>query len=174
LRSRAILIGRFQPFHKGHVHAIKQVLDTAKEVVIVIGSAQASHTPENPLTSGERVYMIHKALDAEGIDLPRTYIITVPDIQYNSVWPLHVKAYSPPFEVVYTGNPLVARLFSELGFEVRRPELYDREHCSGTRIRSWMLEGSLEWMKYVPESVRRVIEEVGLVDRLRAITGKTD
>lgn len=174
MRNRAILIGRFQPFHSGHIHAVKQVLDVAREVVIMIGSAQASHTLENPLTSGERVYMIHRALDAEGIDLPRTYIITVPDIQYNSVWPLHVKAYSPPFEVVYTGNPLVSRLFSELGFEVRRPELYDREHCSGTRIRNWMLEDNLEWKKYVPESVIKVINEVGLVERLKAITGKID
>ncbi|MEM2915309.1 MAG: adenylyltransferase/cytidyltransferase family protein, partial [Candidatus Bathyarchaeia archaeon] len=61
--SRALYVGRFQPFHLGHLEAVKYMLRNSKEVIIVIGSAQESHTLTNPFTAGERVYMIRLALD---------------------------------------------------------------------------------------------------------------
>ncbi|PSN84426.1 nicotinamide-nucleotide adenylyltransferase [Candidatus Marsarchaeota G2 archaeon ECH_B_SAG-F08] len=171
---RAILIGRFQPLHTGHIYAIKQILDENQEIVIAIGSAQASHTLENPLTAGERVYMIHKTLVEEKLELSRIYIITVPDIQYNSIWPMHVKTYSPPFSIVYTGNSLVKTLFEELGYHVKRPNLYLREKCSGTNIRKLMLVGNPEWRNYVPKTVAIIAEELKLEERLKNIATKLD
>ena len=46
--NRALFIGRFQPFHNGHLNVIKTLLENHKEVVVVIGSAQEENTAENP------------------------------------------------------------------------------------------------------------------------------
>ncbi len=168
--DRAILVGRFQPIHNGHIQAIKQILSETMELVVVVGSAQLSHTLENPLTAGERVYMLHEAISSEGLDLSRTFIITIPDIQFNSVWPAHVRSYAPPFDVVYTSNPLVTTLFEEVGVKVRHPTMYDREECSGTNIRRLMLAGDSRWTKLVPASVAAVLEELQVTQRLRSIS----
>jgi len=63
MAKRGLYVGRFQPFHLGHLSAVKSVLKDVEELVIVIGSAQYSHTTANPFTAGERLIMIRKALD---------------------------------------------------------------------------------------------------------------
>ena len=50
--KRALFVGRFQPFHYGHLHAVRTILEEAEELVIVVGSAQMSHEPDNPFTAG--------------------------------------------------------------------------------------------------------------------------
>ena len=82
--TRAFFIGRFQPFHKGHLAMVKRILQSNDELVIGIGSAQYSHTGENPFTGGERYEMIKRALDAEGIH--DYHIVPIPDTHVHSVW----------------------------------------------------------------------------------------
>ena len=60
LVNRGLYVGRFQPFHLGHLGAIKEVLKEVDELAIVIGSAQYSHNPSNPFTAGERLVMIRR------------------------------------------------------------------------------------------------------------------
>ena len=59
---RGLYIGRFQPYHLGHQAVLEKIAKEVEEIVIVIGSAQESHTPENPFTGGERMEMIYAAL----------------------------------------------------------------------------------------------------------------
>ncbi|MGA3854978.1 adenylyltransferase/cytidyltransferase family protein, partial [Bacillus pumilus] len=59
---RGFIIGRFQPFHKGHLEVIKKIAEEVDEIIIGIGSAQKSHTLENPFTAGERILMITQSL----------------------------------------------------------------------------------------------------------------
>ncbi|MEM3079801.1 MAG: adenylyltransferase/cytidyltransferase family protein, partial [Thermoproteota archaeon] len=54
MSSRGLFIGRFQPFHLGHLKAVEYIINRVDEVIIGIGSAQYSHTLENPFTAGER------------------------------------------------------------------------------------------------------------------------
>ena len=58
----AVLIGRFQPFHNGHLSLLKQALDAAPRVVVVIGSAFQARSPKNPFSWQERAEMIRLAL----------------------------------------------------------------------------------------------------------------
>jgi bifunctional NMN adenylyltransferase/nudix hydrolase len=58
----AVYIGRFQPFHNGHLALLLKALATAPWVVVVIGSAHQARTPKNPFTWQERADMIHLAL----------------------------------------------------------------------------------------------------------------
>ena len=168
---RGLFVGRFQPPHLGHVHAIKTVLAECDELVIVVGSAQYSHTLENPFTAGERVEMIRQALAEENIELARVYIIPVPDVGEHSVWVARVKSFCPSFHVVYTNNPLVRRLFEEGGYEVKSVNLYQRDLEMGTRIRELMLKGG-DWESLVPRSVAEYIKRIGGVERLRTIAQK--
>ncbi len=165
---RALFIGRFQPPHLGHLQVFKAILREADELIVGIGSAQESHTLENPFTAGERILMLGGALAEEGI-ASRVHLVPIPDINNNALWVSHVQAFSPPFSVVYTGNPLVRRLFREAGYEVRTPPLYNRRQYMGTRIRELMIKGK-RWEHLVPPAVVRVIEEIDGVGRLRDLS----
>jgi nicotinamide-nucleotide adenylyltransferase len=165
---RALYIGRFQPYHLGHQAVLEKIAQEVKEIVIVIGSAQESHTPENPFTGGERVEMIHAALSGCSL-LRRCYVAPLQDIQRNSVWVSHLKSMVPRFQAVYSNNPLVVQLISEAGIEVRNPPMYQREHFSGTAIRELMkVKG--DWKMLVPEEVAAFIEEIGGVERLITVS----
>ncbi|MEM2092173.1 MAG: nicotinamide-nucleotide adenylyltransferase [Candidatus Bathyarchaeia archaeon] len=163
---RALYVGRFQPFHLGHLEAVKYILNNAKEIIIVVGSAQESHTLENPFTAGERVFMIRLALNEVGIAPSRYYIIPVIDLDVHGIWVSHVCSYVPKFDVVYSNEPLTRRLFIEGGFRVESIPFFKREVCSATEIRRRMLAG-LNWEELLPKSVAAYIKEINGVERLR-------
>ncbi len=176
---RAFFIGRFQPCHLGHVEVLRRILKEVDELIVGIGSAQESHTIENPFTAGERMLMVSRAIDelmdamvGKEIEKPRkVYVVPLEDIYRNSLWVSHVRSMVPPFSVVYSNNPLVVRLFKEAGVEVRSTKLYRRFEYQGTEIRKKMLEGE-EWRKFVPRCVAEVIDEVKGVERIREIASK--
>lgn len=167
---RGFFVGRFQPYHLGHHEVVKNIIHEVDELIIGIGSAQESHTLENPFTAGERVLMIVRALEELEVD-KRVYVIPLEDIYRNSLWVSHVCSMVPPFDVVYTNNPLVYRLFKEAGFEVRHTKMYNRNEYQGTEIRRKMLEGK-DWEKYVPKAVAEVIKEIDGIARIREIAGR--
>jgi nicotinamide-nucleotide adenylyltransferase len=164
---RGLYIGRFQPYHLGHQAIIQEIALDVDEIVIVVGSAQVSHTLENPFTAGERLTMIYGALE-ELRD--RCYIVPLPDVDRNAIWVSHLLSMTPSFERVYSNNPLVIQLFKEAGIEVRKPPMYSREIYSGTAIRKLMVEGK-DWRNLVPEPVASVIDQVNGVDRLLNVSG---
>lgn len=169
---RALYVGRFQPFHLGHLEAVKYILRNAGEIIIVVGSAQESHTLENPFTAGERVYMIRLALNEARIDPGKYYIIPVTDLDIHGLWVSHVCSHVPKFDIVYSNEPLTRRLFIESGFRVESIPFFKREVCSATEIRRRMLAGG-NWEELLPRSVAAYIKEIGGVERLRDLT-KTD
>jgi len=163
--SVGLTIGRFQPFHNGHLNVVKEIGNRVEEIVICIGSAQASHELDDPFTAGERVAMIQRALLENGVE-EFFYIIPVEDIQKNAAWVSHVEALTPPFDEIFSHNPLVVRLFKEAGYEVHKAPMYKRGQHSGTEIRRRMLEGE-EWRSLVPDAVAETVDEVEGVQRLR-------
>lgn len=162
VQLRGLYIGRFQPYHLGHQAVLQQIAQEVDEIVLGIGSAQASHTPQNPFTAGERITMIYAAV--KDVDVT-CYAIPLVDVERNSVWVSHVKAMTPKFDVVYSNNPLVIQLFSEANVQVRRPPMYRRDAYSGTRIRELMLANG-DWEMLVPHQVASVIREIGGTERL--------
>jgi len=167
---RGFFIGRFQPYHYGHHEVIKNIIEKVDELIIGIGSAQESHELENPFTAGERILMISAALDELNIK-KKVYIIPLEDIYRNSLWVSHVCSMVPPFEVVFSNNPLVVRLFLEAGVKVFNTAMYNRDEYQGTEIRRRMLENE-EWESLVPPSVVKIIKEIDGLRRIREIGGK--
>ncbi len=163
--TRGFYIGRFQPYHRGHHRVIEQIAREVDEVVVGIGSADQSHTLENPFTAGERIMMITRSL-AE-LDLV-TYVVPIEDINRNSVWVSHVTAMSPDFDVAYSNNPLVIRLFDESGIEVRQSPMFDREQLEGENIRERMKQDD-DWEELLPEPVVDTIEEINGITRIQHI-----
>ncbi len=170
-KTRAILIGRMQPVHNGHMQVINKILEEVDELIIGIGSAQLSHEIKDPFTAGERIVMMSQALAEMGVDPSRYYIIPMQDINFNAIWVSHVKMLTPPFSIVYSGNSLVKQLFSEEGFEVRQPPLYDRLHLSGTEVRRRILEDS-NWQELVPKATVDVLAEINGIERMKNLSIK--
>lgn len=170
--SRGLYIGRFQPFHLGHLHAIRHVLQEVGEGVIVIGSAQYSHRLDNPFTAGERITMVREALDEADINPSRYWIIPIRDMHVHMMWVAEIKGYTPSFERVYSNEPLTRRLFMEAGFPVKSIPFKERRLYLATEVRQRMLKGS-NWTKLLPSSVVAYIEEIDGLGRLRDLT-KTD
>ncbi|HEY5606175.1 MAG TPA: nicotinamide-nucleotide adenylyltransferase [Thermoplasmata archaeon] len=164
MTGRALFIGRFQPFHRGHLTMVRRILESNDEMIVGIGSAQYSHTGENPFTAGERYEMIKRSLDAEGI--LNYHIVPIPDTHVHSVWVSHVRSLVPHFDDVYTNSDLVVRLFREHGVKVHSPPLVDRERLSGTEVRQRMLKGG-DWESLVPAVVAEHIREIDGIERIR-------
>lgn len=164
--KRGLFVGRFQPFHLGHLNAVRGILKEVDEVIIAVGSAQYSHRKNNPFTVGERVVMIRRALEEAGIPTSRYWIIPIPDLHIHMVWVSEVIGYTPKFDVVYTNEPLTRRLFVEAGFEVRPIPFHERETYSATEIRTRILNGE-NWEELVPRAIAEYIKEIDGVQRLR-------
>ncbi|MFQ5837549.1 MAG: nicotinamide-nucleotide adenylyltransferase [Thermoplasmata archaeon] len=165
--TRALFIGRFQPFHRGHLYMLRQILEDFGEVFLGIGSSQFSHTLQNPFTSAERYEMIQRTLEDEGLEGCR--IVPIPDVGAHSQWVSHVLSLVPPFEAVFSHDPLTRQLFQEAGITVLEKPLLDRGTFSGTEIRRRILEGG-NWKELVPPPVADFIEEIDGVARVRAIS----
>ncbi|MEM2970843.1 MAG: nicotinamide-nucleotide adenylyltransferase [Candidatus Bathyarchaeia archaeon] len=164
--KRGLYVGRFQPFHLGHLGAIKDILREVDELVIVVGSAQYSHRVDNPFTAGERLIMIRKALEEAGIDHSKVWVVPVPDVHLHMMWVAAVKGYTPPFDVVYSNESLTSRLFKEAGYEVKAIRFHERKLYSSTEVRARMLKGE-SWETLVPKSVAAFLKEIDGVNRLR-------
>lgn len=162
---RGLYVGRFQPFHNGHKTVIDGLAKEVDELIIGIGSADISHDIRHPFTAGERVLMITRAL--KNLDIPY-YVIPLEDVKRNALWVSHVKSMVPPFDTVYTSNPLVIQLFKEAGMPVMSPPMYLRESLSGTAVRNKMYLGE-PWEQYVPAEVSLVIREIHGIERMLQI-----
>jgi nicotinamide-nucleotide adenylyltransferase len=164
--TRGFYIGRFQPYHNGHHRVVEQIATEVDELVVGIGSAGDSHTARNPFTAGERIMMITKSL--VDFDLV-TYAVPIEDLDRNAVWVSHVQSMSPNFDVAYSNNPLVIRLFNEAGIEVRQSPMFDREVLEGTEIRNRMETGG-DWKELVPKPVADVVDEIDGIDRIQKVS----
>ncbi len=169
LARRGLLVGRFQPFHKGHLHVIQDILARVEEIIVAIGSAQCSHSIDDPFTAGERIEMIRRTLASEQIDASKYLLIPVTDVNDNRLWVSHVVTLIPHFDVVFSNKPLVKILFSEAGHEVQPIRFYHRELYSATDIRQKIIDGVEEWKGLVPKEVAEFIISIKGDERLRAV-----
>lgn len=90
----AIYVGRFQPFHLGHEACVKQALEVADRVLILVGSSNTSITPKNPFTFEEREFMIRSIYP----DRDKVHIRPLNDYLYNDdYWVSQVQAITSQY-----------------------------------------------------------------------------
>ena len=157
------MVGRFQPFHKGHLLVIRECLAKCDELIVVIGSAEESHTMRNPFTAGERFQMILSSLTPE--ERLRVLIVPIRDVNRYSVWVNHIESYLPPFDIVFSNSELTRSLFKQAGYEVRRTKAYNVKVYSATVVRKRIVSGK-KWENLVPGPVARMLEGMDARRRL--------
>ena len=107
MKTKALFVGRFQPLHKGHLHAMRRILQRFDELVVAIGSINKADGG-NPFSFGERKQMIRLALGKKL--MKRARVIGVPDVGKDKKWAKSI-AEKMDFDVVVTGNGWVRRCF---------------------------------------------------------------
>jgi nicotinamide-nucleotide adenylyltransferase len=170
MTRRGLMLGRFQPFHKGHLALTKQILSECDELVIIIGSAQFNFIDKDPFSAGERVLMIHDALKEAGIDLSRCYIIPVTNDENNARWLAYLRSMVPPFDVLYSGNDFVKYLArsQDSDIAIEEPVFAEVNEYNGTNIRHLMQDGK-PWEHLVPPAVAKVIQQIGGIVRINML-----
>jgi len=161
---KALFIGRFQPFHMGHLMVLQHVAKDYDEIIVGIGSSQYGNTVDNPFTADERITMIKKSLEKSKISNYR--IVLIPDIHNPPKWVAHVLSIVNDFDVVLTTNALTKRLFKEKGFTVKETPIFDRNNYSGKEIRRRIAHGE-QWEDLVPEPVTQIITDIDGVHRIK-------
>ena len=153
--TRYIVLGRFQPFHLGHEHLVRSALshvEDGDQLVVAIGSKQAGWEPDNPWTAEERQAMIQTWAEQAGLEIE---IVAIEDINDPPKWVEHAEQIHGNGILVTTDEP-TAQLYSDAGFEVRIPEMNQREQFEGWRIRQ---TAKMLSTVYDDDAVREVLKE---------------
>jgi nicotinamide-nucleotide adenylyltransferase len=166
--KRGLFVGRFQPFHLGHLAAIKKALEQVDELIIVVGSAEYSHSDKNPFTAGERVEMIRAALKEANVDPGKYLVVPIRDVHIHATWVPFVASQTPKFDIVFTNEGLTSRLFKEREYRVERIPFLQRGDYSATEIRKRILKGK-NWESLVPKSVAELLVKMDGIERIREI-----
>ncbi|RLG45858.1 MAG: nicotinamide-nucleotide adenylyltransferase [Thermoproteota archaeon] len=165
---KGLYIGRFQPFHYGHLKAVEYCLSRVDFLIIGIGSSQFKDTVKNPFSIEERFVMVVLALKEADVDFGRLCITAIPDSRPGEKWSEIVRSRCPSFEVVFTNDPWTRREIADLNVKIEPIPFYRREIYEATKIRMKILNDE-EWESLIPASVVRFLNEINAVERLKAI-----
>jgi len=141
----AVVIGRFQPFHRGHLSIIFTAQAKAEKVLVLVGSTDSARTPKNPFTFEERKMMIENCLHPGDENV--VTIQPIVDSPYSdSDWVDQIvkaaQAFEAPEDIVLVGHKsdISSYYLDLLPFDfVDCGELNDGMHATG--IREMMFAG---------------------------------
>ncbi|MGH7884491.1 MAG: adenylyltransferase/cytidyltransferase family protein [Thermodesulfobacteriota bacterium] len=123
--KRAIFIGRYQPYHYGHINLVRQKLDKGVPCLIMVRDIPPD--PKNPFTTEQTVDMIRKYHESKGDNV---LVMVIPDIEsvnWGRGVGYEMNEFTPP---------------DDIGF------------ISATRIRESVSEGNNDWKELVDESIQ--------------------
>ncbi|HYL66325.1 MAG TPA: nicotinamide-nucleotide adenylyltransferase [Nitrosopumilaceae archaeon] len=161
-----LLIGRFQPFHKGHLAAVNFGLSQVENLWIGIGSSNKNNEKRNPFSADERKEMILSSLDK--FTLNRVQIFYIPDVDDHAKWTQHVDSIVPKYDVVFSNDDFTIALYQKRGIKIIPVPLLQREVISGTNIREMIAMG-INWMELVPEGTKNILLKIDAERRLSKI-----
>ncbi len=165
--SLALFIGRFQPFHKGHLYSLRKAMKMGERVMIGIGSSQEKRTDSNPWSYEERKNMVEAMIAREPILRgwsSQVKIVGISDYELDSEWADEVvrvvrKVGYESDEVVAVGNnDWTNDVLAEVGMDVLESGLHQRDELEGVKIRQMMRKGDENWRERVPECVSKNLD----------------
>ena len=159
-----LLIGRFQPFHLGHLDAVLFGLSRAENLFIGIGSSNKSNERENPFSAKERTDMIISSIESSIID--RIKIFDIPDVDNHEKWTFEIDQIVPKYDIVFTNDEFTKTLFEKRKISVVSVVLKDREKFSGTNVRQ-LITDDKNWQDLVPHGTRKVLDRINAKERLK-------
>jgi len=161
-----LFIGRFQPFHLGHLEAVQFALSHVENLWVGIGSSNKSNEKRNPFSAEERKEMILSSL--ESIMLKRIKIFYIPDIYDHEKWTYHVDSIVPKYDIVFSNDDFTLTLYQKRGIKTMKVPLKEREKFSGTYIREMIATGK-NWKELVSEGTKNVLLKIDAERRLAKI-----
>ncbi len=173
-----VFIGRFQPFHNGHLAVVRAGLAQARHVIVLVGSAHQPRSSRNPWTYAEREEMIRSAvgLAATADDARRLLIAPLMDVPYNEeLWCRNVQATVAGFVTAHHGIPHQTPRIGLIGHAKDHSSYYLKlfpqwqgvdvralAGTDGTRLRCDLFDGeelnTAAIQEGIPEGTRRFIE----------------
>ena len=156
--TTALLIGRFQPFHLGHLYLISEAAKEADKLIIGIGISE--NKEENPFSFTKRVKMINDSLKGKLTDYS---IFAVPDKEKDEEWIINLEKTVPKFDVVYLsdkntfGEKWVERCLKEK-YMIKKIKQY--KNINATEIRE-KIKDNEDIRSLVPESVFNYLKTEG-------------
>jgi len=138
-----VFIGRFQPFHQGHLAIIEQALAMCDHLLIIVGSINRARTIKNPWTFEERKILIKGNLEVLSSDITKNVsILGVEDQMYNealwnsSIQALVLKHAPDDSEIVVIGHDKDETTYYLTAFpQWGRIELGNYKHLNATMMR---------------------------------------
>jgi cytidyltransferase-like protein len=124
-KKYAIFIGRYQPYHKGHISLIEQKINKDIPVLIMVRDIEPDET--NPFTTEQTVLMIKKYHDSKGHDVKVMVIPDIESVNYGRGVGYEINEYTPPKGI---------------------------ESISATKIRKCIENGDDTWKEMVDECIQ--------------------
>ena len=159
-----LIIGRFQPFHLGHLDALRFALSKVDKLWIGLGSSNKPLQKNNPFSAEERKEMILSSIDKSMKQ--RIQIYFIPDLENHIKWIELINALVPKFDTVFTNDELTRHLYSKRDVEVLPIPFVKRDILSGTNIRNMMISDQ-KWEDLVPEGTKNFLYKTSAKQRLK-------
>ena len=129
-KKYAIFVGRFQPYHQGHISLIMQKINTGIPTLIMV--RDIAPDAKNPFTTEQTVEMIEKYHAAKGHDVQVIIIPDMESVNFGRGVGYEINEFTPPENIGW---------------------------ISATGIRNSIKEGNNDWRTLVDESIQADVEK---------------
>ena len=145
------LVGRFQPFHKGHLHLIKESFQYIKTMIIGVGSAGVVNG-DNFLSYQQRKKILETVIKKEGWSDKVSKVVPLKDFNDDKLWLIHCLEVAGKIDVVIGNNEWTNGIFERAGYPVLRLGFYKRYLYEGVKIRG-LLKSGKRWEDRMPRYI---------------------
>ena len=159
-----LLIGRFQPFHLGHLEALRFALSKVDKLWIGLGSSNKPPQKNNPFSANQRKEMILSSLDESMKKKISIYFI--PDLDNHVRWIEKIDTIVPKFDIIFSNDELTQHLYSKRSTKVISIPFLKREQLSGTHVRDLIISDQ-KWNDLVPKGTKDFLINNGAKDLLK-------
>ena len=170
-----IYIGRFQPFHLGHLRTLNLALEKAEQVILILGSHRVAADTRNPWRSQERIAMIQSCLTPE--TLQRIHFLTVRDWLYSdNLWLAAVQ--QQVLEITEGSNSVVilghrkdaSSYYLNLFPQWDYLETGHYQNLNSTQIRAAYFEGKeTNYLDKIPQAIAHYLQTFQKSERYTAL-----
>ena len=129
-KKYAIFVGRFQPYHQGHISLIMQKINEGIPALIMVRDIVPD--AKNPFTTEQTVEMIEKYHAAKGHDVQVIIIPDMESVNFGRGVGYEINEFTPPDNIGW---------------------------ISATGIRNSIKEGNDDWRTLVDESIQGDVEK---------------
>jgi nicotinamide-nucleotide adenylyltransferase len=159
-----LLIGRFQPFHFGHLEALQFALSKVDKLWVGLGSSNLSPQRNNPFSAEQRKEMIFSSIDDSIKEKISLYFI--PDLDNHIKWIEKIDTIVPKFDIIFSNDELTKHLYSKRSVQVIQIPFLKRDKLSGTNIRDLIISDQ-KWDDLVPNGTKNCLEKINVKNHLK-------